>query len=283
MRQVSISYTSFSEPEGYRFPSGYSGSASWRITDDEIQEATRKNNPKKPNTKPKKRSPFRGVNQKKLAGKIRAFSALEKSQRFFAFFTITFPRGFPDENCYRVFNTVLTRIRKIHKDFDYIWVAERQGNGTLHYHMVTNSYINVRVFNGFAAKAIQNEIYKEKLYDLNYSRERYNGVDVRRVYNKRVLGKYITKYVTKNPTTARNAVWHCSRPVSALMITFRTEVNLQTALKYFARHLYTSEIIFWQDKPPVKIHTYGYTKDPPDSWFRPLNQLNEALYNLSKN
>jgi hypothetical protein len=152
------------------------------------------------------------------------------------FFTVTFLEGTPDNICYRALNTWLTILRQktdkrekmLHS---YLWVSERQKNGTVHFHLAIPHYMN-------APRA--NRIMKNILLDLKNKGElpewpreklvKYNGVDIaknrdtRRPVNfaaggkEKALANYLTKYITKNNTTMEHLAWHCSRDWSALVL-----------------------------------------------------------------
>jgi hypothetical protein len=147
------------------------------------------------------------------------------------FFTVTFQESTSDDICYQVLNTWLTILRQKKMLLSYLWVAERQKNGTIHFHIAIPHYMN-------APKA--NRIMKNCLLDLqrkgklpSWAREKvvkYNGVDIaknretKRPVNfaaggkERSLVNYLTKYITKNNTTMEHLAWHCSRDWSALIL-----------------------------------------------------------------
>lgn len=98
-----------------------------------------------------------------------------------------------------------------------VWVAERQQNGTIHFHLLTNDFMEIAIVNGYMAKALTNAKKRgiEKLATVET--EKYNGVDVKRVgQKKKSLIGYLTKYITKNNIEFYRLPWHCSRDVSRL-------------------------------------------------------------------
>jgi hypothetical protein len=82
------------------------------------------------------------------------------------------------------------------------------------------------------AKAIDTQRKRSNIQCQENIAEKYNGIDVDNLYyskrhnrkgkklskieSKRKLGKYLTKYVSKNQTTMHRLPWHCSRDISAL-------------------------------------------------------------------
>lgn len=189
------------------------------------------------------------------------------------FFTVTFKEGTPDAVCYRVLNTWLTILRQKKMIHSYLWVAERQKNNTVHFHIAIPHYMN-------APKS--NRIMKNTLLDLkrkgelqHWPREqivKYNGVDIaknrktKRPVNfaaggkDRALANYLTKYITKNNTTMEHLAWHCSRDWSALVLgmTFtREEMALFTRGRHYEPEPLEGEYAtFWRwakFRPPEKF------------------------------
>ena len=93
-----------------------------------------------------------GMDKSKVRSKIVSYANLERSKMFLAFYSISFPISLSDAHIRKIHNTVLTRLRKSNSKFSYIWIAERQKNGTLHFHMLTNTFFNIRIINYFSSK-----------------------------------------------------------------------------------------------------------------------------------
>lgn len=173
------------------------------------------------------------LNKQKVRAKIAAWKTAAKSNETFKFITVTFPINFPDNLAKKCLNTWLTRIRKIYNNFTYVWVAERQKNGTLHFHLITTQFLPVKIINYYMAKVINNCILKNELNNINYCEKKYNGVDIRNIYNMSDLTKYITKYITKNYTEIEGCVWNCSENISKLYTSeAMTEEEFNEAVKY---------------------------------------------------
>lgn len=126
------------------------------------------------------------LNKKKVREKCSAFFGLKQSRKFLAFYSISFPQSFPDFYAFKCLNTVLTRLRKKCGLKSYLWITERQKNGTIHFHMLTNNYMYIRKVNHYMAKAIETQIKKHNI-DVVFDVRKYNGVDVRHVNNNRKL------------------------------------------------------------------------------------------------
>jgi hypothetical protein len=197
------------------------------------------------------------LNTKVVSRKLMSFFHSKLASKQVSFYTISFPVATSDDTAFEVLNIVLTRLRKgyslseqanylinlfraqksdkwlaymqlcaksavQHQLKNYLWVSERQKNGTIHFHLVTSDNLNVIVFNHFVAAAIfgsqHSKINQDSL--INTSLSKFNGVDssksMQKVTDVTRLRKYITKYITKNKAVFTHFCWHCSRSISAL-------------------------------------------------------------------
>lgn len=189
------------------------------------------------------------------------------------FFTITFLEGTPDDICYRVLNTWLTELRQKSMLKSYLWVAERQKNGTIHYHMAVPHYMNVHRANAVMKKILLDLFRKKELP--HWPREKimkYNGIDIAKNRDSKrpvnfaagnkgaSLANYLTKYITKNETTMEHLAWHCSRDWSALVLGItctRQELGTFVTGKMIDHNFLDTrycEFYRWTDyKPPDKL------------------------------
>jgi len=174
----------------------------------------------------------REINRTKVKSKMFALMNLKCSRRFIAFYSVSFPEGTTDDQAFECWNLWLTRLRKTYNLLNYIWVTERQKNGTIHYHMLTNNYMPILQINRAMAIIINNRVLENKMHWGGSSLDRYNGVDVDSIFNskrhkktgkslnptqvRQWITNYITKYVTKNTEKFSRLCWHCSRSVSIL-------------------------------------------------------------------
>lgn len=201
----------------------------------------------------------------KVRDKCQMLFNTKAGQNFIAFYSVSFPLGISDDDAFKVWNYWLTFLRKEQRLKSYLWVTERQKNGTIHYHMLTCDYMPIRRTNDALRTILKN-------YNAKYKRgwqniENYNGVDVFSVWAKngkhvkrgfQRIGKnqgaarisqYITKYVSKNNDTFSHLCWHCSRCVSALAT---------------SKHCTLEEWLFW--KGYVDEPTNGAEKIEGENW-----------------
>lgn len=217
------------------------------------------------------------LNKSKVRSKMMAYANLKRSKKFMAFYSISFPKGLPDDIIRTIHNTALTRIRKFRKSFSYIWVCERQKKGTLHFHMLTNEWLNIRIINHIYAKAIKNAIAKIKCDSVSYDWIKYNGVDVKLVQNVLKLTKYLTKYLTKNNEEFNGLCWNCDSSISALVTTLylNDDEFKQIAKKVILWKSFDKEISYFKEPLEFDIYTYGSHK--PKLIFETLQEINNYI------
>jgi hypothetical protein len=168
-----------------------------------------------------------------VRARLLAYTNTKKGQKCLYFFTVTFPAGMPDVMGYRALNTWFTSLRKQRLLLDYLWVAERQKNGTVHFHIAVPHYMKVQHVNGIMRKILLGYAMRKELPfpPEKFARGKYNGVDIAGhrdnaghkiptnfAHKKKSgsLANYLTKYVTKNNETFSHLAWHNSRGFSAL-------------------------------------------------------------------
>lgn len=147
------------------------------------------------------------------------------------FFTISFLEGTTDNICYQVLNTWLTHLKQKNLLLSYLWVAERQKNSTIHFHMAVPHYMNVQKVNRIMRIILLDQRNKGNLPDWDRQKlMKYNGVDIAKNRKTKrpvnfasrekgaALANYLTKYITKNDIEMNRLAWHCSRDWSALIL-----------------------------------------------------------------
>ena len=151
------------------------------------------------------------------------------------FTTISFPNGTPDDVAKKCLNIFFTRWRKAVPDLSYLWTAERQTNGTIHFHIVQDRYMNIQLLNGFMRASLLK--YADQIP--NYSREkcnRYNGVDVgEKQYTDLGIVKYLAKYLTKATASGINQPWHRSQSMGELCTKVRFSMDRIKGIMNYAQ------------------------------------------------
>lgn len=94
-------------------------------------------------------------------------------------------------------NQFLTELRTKYKCYNYLWRAESQANGNIHFHVCTDVFIPWR-----SLRTDWNRIQEKMGYVTRYTQKTGktdpNSTDVHSINNVRNLGGYLAKYCTKN-------------------------------------------------------------------------------------
>lgn len=217
------------------------------------------------------------LNKSKVRKRCFALSRLEKSKKFLAFYTITFPEGLSDAECYQLYNTWLTRCRKTSGLTTYLWVAERQKNMTVHFHMLTNDFMKIDIVNKYMVKALGNFKKRGNIKLENVNTEIYNGIDVKKVGKKRkTLIGYLTKYITKNDIEFYRLPWHCSRNVSKLFTS--QNVHDENSEKLLSKLPLDENKYNIHENEFCKVSAFKFI--PDDKIFIDIDRVNELVYNV---
>lgn len=257
------------------------------IKDKEPEEKEKKVKKLKDDEKP---TALYGLRKTKIRNKILNFFSLNKSKKFCAFYSISFPVEISDDIGYKVFNTWLTRCRKDCGLKSYLWVAERQKNGTLHFHLITHNYMAIRKVNDFMRQSLQTQKDKGLLDCKQRVIDKYNGVDVDNLYHskrkknnnnrlsqaeaQRKLSYYLTKYISKNEVKSNRLPWHCSRDISALFISinYADVSNLEIA-NLIADN---PEAVTTYDEEFFTMHYFKFV--PEEFHFLDLTEANNLIF-----
>ena len=246
------------------------------------------------------------LNKSKVRKRIIALCRLKQSYKFLAFYSISFPANAPDDVIYEIYNKWLTTCRQHHGLTTYVWVAERQKNGTLHFHILTNNYLEIHKVNKAMAKCINTSVLQGKLSWGQSSLTLYNGVDVDSIqHTKRRQGetraqyrwrlkeqkkhtikervkfatRYMTKYMSKNDEVFTHLPFHCSRDISQLFTSLLlSDKDFEKYKQYLSDN--PEDYIIYKDEERT---TFVFKTAPPDIIFSVLDKLNNMLYDMYHN
>lgn len=224
-------------------------------------------------------TPRREYRVNKLEVRQRLFTMINtmKGGRELYFWTVTFPMGTGDDVAYKAFNTWLTTLRQKKFLRNYLWIAERQQNGTVHFHIAIPHKMSVVHANRMMRVTLATFAKRKEIPFSIHQCKRYNGIDISknrktgRVTNfaikkgSRALANYLTKYVTKNDAGFPHLAWHNSRGFSALFtgITFTVEEFLGYGFdKLVIRKSIINNEFFmffpWCGDPPIAVTSHLY-------------------------
>ena len=167
------------------------------------------------------------------------------------FFTITFPEGTKDQDGKQALNIWLTRLRLADPKINYFWTAERQGNGTIHFHLLLDRHMSIQMVNGWMKTTLVNMGDKIPWSNPNHAAI-YGGVNVKqKIYSGHGVEKYLIKYLTKSSFTGIGQPWHASRELGKLAVRVRQPSSVMLnvlQISYFeARRKFSQIRLFFQD------------------------------------
>lgn len=158
----------------------------------------------------------------KIRKKIISFARIHKN---LSFLTLTFVNKVEDKQAVKLLHKFLDNCVKRTKDFQYIWVAEKQTENetfkdNIHFHIITNKYWDI-------AKWWKYWIDLQAKFNILPRDENFkasSAFDVRHIISKNIKGvvNYLTLYVTKNVSQFDCQVWNCSKKISHLYTDFYT-------------------------------------------------------------
>jgi hypothetical protein len=235
----------------------------------------------------------------KIRDKATAFFRACPGERVFC--TLTFLAPVDDGTGVSLLNKFLTSLRKLFDNLQYLWVAERQENGNIHFHIILNKRLPVRRWNalwvmqqynaGLIGKTQYGEPISKQEVEDRFRRgtihKIFNPVDVKRVRSIAGLSAYLTKYITKQKSTwFACSPWHCSRGVSRLFT--KTTVgpsafNYLMSWKNCKVDKSTGEVFMPRMiRPKGKgagfcVIVYVNKKDAPLRYLREMEQINKWL------
>lgn len=161
----------------------------------------------------------------KIRDKATAFYRATEKDNTFA--TLTFIADVSDAVAIGILNKFLTVLRKLfNRKIQYLWVAERQENGRIHFHIIFDCFVDVKYANSLWVLQQYNSGLKFQgitraeilyRYDNGTIDEVLNPFHIEKIQSIYGLSYYLTKYITKNKSEGfQCAAWHCSRGVSKL-------------------------------------------------------------------
>lgn len=240
------------------------------------------NIPKAGDPKVEKKPKYK-IDKKEVGHRIRGYLNQLSGEKLLYFWTITFPNNTTDDIAYILLNKWLTRLRQEKMLREYLWIAERQDNGTIHFHMVINQRMNVQKANRFMRASIMHCINKGEIQYSRTAAMKYNGVDIckdrktKRVTNfakqnkQKALSNYLTKYVTKNDGKFIHLAWHSSRGYSNIITAVRFTWNEYTKGN-------TEKLLDTENELTHEYYTFRRWKgSPPGDLLKYLGILNQDI------
>lgn len=107
----------------------------------------------------------------------------------------------------------LQTLRRKYKCKSYVWRAEKQKNGNLHFHITTNQYIPYDTVRDDWNRC-QNKLGLINQFSAKYGHSNPNSTDIHSVRGVRDLARYMVKYMSKEVPESQIVTckqWDCSK------------------------------------------------------------------------
>jgi hypothetical protein len=231
----------------------------------------------------------------KIKDKATAFFRAASGDRIFC--TLTFIAAVDDRAGVAILNKFLTSLRKEFKNLLFLWVAERQENGNIHFHLILNKRLPVRRWNAlwvlqqYNSGLIGRDRFGDEVtmhqvtqaFEKGTVHKLFNPLDVKRVRSIGGLSMYLTKYITSQEKNVPFAcsVWHCSRRVSRMFTRTAVGPSAFAYMKSPANYRVdkkTGEC--WpamEKREPFFVVIYANNKSAPLKYLREMEQINKWI------
>jgi len=118
------------------------------------------------------------VNKTEVKNRIFGMINTMRGKKELYFWTVTFPVNTTDATAYRLYNTWLTTLRQKKWLREYLWIAERQQNGTIHFHVAIPHRLSVVAANRAMQVILATAAKRKEIAFSVYQCKRYNGIDI---------------------------------------------------------------------------------------------------------
>lgn len=159
----------------------------------------------------------------------------------------------------------------------YIWKAETQKNNNIHFHIVTNKYIDHRQLRD-TWNNIQSKLGYINLFNEKYNHINPNSTDIHSINEIKKLGSYVAKYISKNDIENRKIngkIWDCSRNLKSKEKCKFIIVGNDYDILYKLEEKYSNRIIYHDFFRFIPLGEKELKNDLPTPWKEKyINYLN---------
>jgi hypothetical protein len=179
-------------------------------------------------------------------------------RRSLSMVTLTLPSAqiLTDKDCNsKYLSPFINRLKKYKPDIHYLWVAEKQKNGSIHYHIIIDLYLGKiwirNIWNSILANGPEFDNYKKKFNKVDPPSTQVDSL--KKIHNS---GAYITKYITKLDILQeiKSKKWDCDSKL--LQISKMSLISKAWYIEEFAHYCNYFQIKKYEDSF-FKIFTFN--------------------------
>lgn len=191
----------------------------------------------------------------------------QRKRRYMVMITLTLPsvQNESDKEIKRNYlNNFLIQLKSKHDVKNYLWVAEKQKNGNIHFHICVDKWCNK-----FQIQRLWNKVLSNGVYLSNYQQKFGNKLppNVKITGQKEMANpaEYLTKYVTKAEKT---------QPIDGVKWACTVELQEITKIKFLCKDWYRDFLYYYKDVLKVKYFENDYVQ----VFYFDGNFLNDFMY-----
>lgn len=213
----------------------------------------------------------------KIRRKVLAFARIHKH---LSFLTLTFLNKVNEVDAVNILGKFLENVSKRSKDFQYLWVAEKQLENkvfanNIHFHVITNKYWKIDRWWKYWIELQQ----KHGIHARDKNFKPSSAFDVRAVTgnNVKAIANYLTYYVTKNEGEFKCQIWNCSKKISRLKTNIYSDMSFLKQVDAMEKaNLLNGERKVYQNEY-CSIHTIPLNKNTLKLYSR-IDEANKAMW-----
>ncbi len=232
-------------------------------------------------TPPKKERKARSMSKRtksKIRRKVMAFSRIHKH---LTFVTLTFLNLVEERKAVKILGKFLDNVTKRSKDFQYIWVAEKQSENkvfenNIHFHLITNKYWRIKRWWEYWVELQKKNGIVPRESNFNPS----SAFDVKAINGKNVkaIANYLTYYVTKNEGEFACQVWNCSKKISWLKTDMYREYSFLKRIEALEKASLLGGEIQKYEQEYCSVHLIPLNRVTM-KLYTPIDEANKRIWN----
>ena len=180
----------------------------------------------------------------KFASRIFQHLVLDKksTKAYASFITLTYGLHYPEDHLSKKhLEAFIKRIKRKYPIFQFIWVAEKQKRGAIHFHLLTPQYIDKEIINK-AWNGIVQKWQRSQIENGCKQQEVYPNVG--KVFE---AGKYMTKYMQKSGANIGGNMYGIDMLTRSLMepetITLESPTDLNDIAEHLSLHIKSKDAV----------------------------------------